>query len=249
MKQCLIIPDVHGREYWIDPCKHIEDFNKVIFLGDYIDHYENESAKLDVSREITHESEIENFKSIIQFKKDNPQKCVLLLGNHDVSYYSKTYFNTYDYHCRHDYKNHNVIAKLFNDNKYLFQFAYIWNDCLFSHAGMIEELYHDTFDLLMKPKYHLDSVINSYYKQRKHQGADLYKCSMFRGGFDAYGSIVWADIREHKDWCPPTTRQQVFGHTYCKKPIILNKIAMLDTGYQAYIIDENLNIIDYGAEI
>jgi hypothetical protein len=245
MKKCLIIPDVHGREFWIDPCKRVDDFEKVIFLGDYLDHYPPECVRVDSDIRITKDSEISNFESIIQFKKDNPQKCILLIGNHDCPYYSQRYYDFSDYHCRHDYDNHDYISGIFKDNKDLFTFAYEWNKCLFSHAGVTKELYEHVFQDLMKPTAHLDDVINSYYKKEKHQGSDLYKCSWFRGGWDQYGSIVWADAREHDDWCPNNINKQVFGHTYCKSPIILDKIAMLDTGYNAYVIDENLLIEVY----
>ena len=35
----LVIPDVHGRDFWIEPCQHIDEFDKVVFLGDYHDPY------------------------------------------------------------------------------------------------------------------------------------------------------------------------------------------------------------------
>ena len=35
----LCIPDVHGRDFWIEPCSHINEFDKIIFLGDYHDPY------------------------------------------------------------------------------------------------------------------------------------------------------------------------------------------------------------------
>ena len=25
--------------FWKEPCKHIDEFDKTIFLGDYVDHY------------------------------------------------------------------------------------------------------------------------------------------------------------------------------------------------------------------
>ena len=28
----LIIPDVHGRTFWKEPCKHIDEFDKTIFF-------------------------------------------------------------------------------------------------------------------------------------------------------------------------------------------------------------------------
>lgn len=38
----LIIPDVHGRDFWTDPCKDISEYDRVIFLGDYTDPYDDE---------------------------------------------------------------------------------------------------------------------------------------------------------------------------------------------------------------
>ena len=67
----LIVPDTHGRDFWKVP--NIEEYDKIIFLGDYLDHYPDES---------THEHDIENFKDIIEFKKKYPDKVILLLGNH-----------------------------------------------------------------------------------------------------------------------------------------------------------------------
>ena len=67
----VIVPDVHGRDFWKKVLNTEAD--KIIFLGDYLDHYPDES---------TNEHDIENFKEIIQFKKDNSDKVTLLLGNH-----------------------------------------------------------------------------------------------------------------------------------------------------------------------
>ena len=72
----LVIPDVHGRPFWKDAVeKHSEDCEKIVFLGDYLDPYPWEW--------ITRKMTIENFKEIIKYKKDNQEKVVLLLGNHD----------------------------------------------------------------------------------------------------------------------------------------------------------------------
>ena len=81
----LVIPDIHGRLFWLDKTKDISDYDKVIFLGDYLDPYKDEN--------ITVKDAIENFKKIIQFKKDNLDKVVLLLGNHDLPYYSQKYYD------------------------------------------------------------------------------------------------------------------------------------------------------------
>ena len=81
----LVIPDIHGRTFWLDKTNNISDYDKVIFLGDYLDPYPDEN--------ITVKNAIENFKEIIQFKKNNMDKVVLLLGNHDLPYYSQKYYD------------------------------------------------------------------------------------------------------------------------------------------------------------
>lgn len=70
----LIVPDVHGRDFWRNPCyEHHGEFDKIIFLGDYLDHYTGES---------TIEHDIDTLRDIIAFKKENPNKVELLIGNH-----------------------------------------------------------------------------------------------------------------------------------------------------------------------
>lgn len=72
----LILPDIHARKFWKEPCKDIGNYEKVVFLGDYLDPYGFEG--------ITVEDAIENFNEIIDFKKKNSEKVVILLGNHKI---------------------------------------------------------------------------------------------------------------------------------------------------------------------
>ena len=39
-----IVPDVHGRNFWHDVEK-LEDYDLIIFLGDYVDPYPDEHVK------------------------------------------------------------------------------------------------------------------------------------------------------------------------------------------------------------
>lgn len=73
----LINPDIHGRIFWKYSIEHKDEFDKIVFLGDYLDPYSLNLL----------ETEEDNFKEIIQFKKDNPDKVVLLLGNHEIVTY------------------------------------------------------------------------------------------------------------------------------------------------------------------
>ena len=77
MKKILIIPDVHGRDFWIEPVKKVIN-NKdyfIVFLGDYLSCYPYEwEPGIDYNQ-----IAIERFKEVLDFKKDNPEKVILLL--------------------------------------------------------------------------------------------------------------------------------------------------------------------------
>ncbi len=70
--QTVVISDLHGKDVWKKIVSK-ENFDKVVFLGDYFDSYD-----------IPYDKQMENFKKIIKFKKKNKDKVVILLGNHDL---------------------------------------------------------------------------------------------------------------------------------------------------------------------
>lgn len=204
MSKILVVPDVHGRTFWHKAKEIINDVDKVVFLGDYLDPYPSEG--------ITKEQAIEEFKDIIQFKKDNMDKVILLLGNHDCAY-------AYNFGSasRYDYKNEDTIKELFNNNKELFQLYYLHDKYLFSHAGItnywLSKYFNVTIDeFLSLPE---SEIIPK-----------LWTCSIVRGGYDETGSMIWSDVRELDR---EETYYQIFGHTQLiSDPIIKDKWACLD---------------------
>ena len=91
-----IIPDIHGRVFWKKAVDSASKDDTIVFLGDNLDMYWVDS---------------------IDFQKSNPERVVLLLGNHDCEYmYSR---NVCD--CRSDRKNYDIIQSLFRDNWKLFR--------------------------------------------------------------------------------------------------------------------------------
>ena len=231
----IIVPDVHGRDFWKQAIN--SDADKIIFLGDYLDHYQGESDT---------DHDIDNFEEIIQFKKDNPDKVILLLGNHDWPYYNNTIYGAEDYWCRHDHKNHDTIHKIFEDNADLFQLYYeIPNFCkaikqekiLFTHAGFTNHYFDKTSELFDTTDIH--EILEELFKPENHPALIFY-VSYFRGGFSLSGSIVWADVREHGEtknkYLEPY--YQIFGHTYCRNEIIRDNIAMLDCGKKCFELND-----------
>lgn len=70
----LIIGDVHGRDFWIEPCSHIDEFDKVIFLGDYHDPYPFQVSQ-DTSRHRLRDE-------LLPFVLEHKDKVICLYGNH-----------------------------------------------------------------------------------------------------------------------------------------------------------------------
>lgn len=244
MAKVLIIPDVHGRKFWVDSCQDISLYRKVIFLGDYMDPYEFENIKI--------EDAIENFKKIVEFKKSNIDKVVLLLGNHDMPYYSKEYFNMSFFHCRYSKEHGEEISKIFDENRELFQLAYAENEILYSHAGIIEPWLREAVGYT---KNDVDGIVREVNKMvnSKEGLSKLFLVGYARGGRSKTPSCIWVDVFEFMDFSNDDTDfckiKQVFGHTYQfisivkKKPIIgpakegIN-FKMLDCA-KSFVLDES----------
>lgn len=211
----LVCGDIHGRKFWKKPCENIDNYDKVVFLGDYLDPYNFEFISV--------EEAIENFKEIIEFKKEHMDKVILLIGNHDCPYAFKSYYGFSTYHCRHSRIHHNEIHKLFNENIDLFQIAYAYKDILFTHAGVeskwldkIVECKETDLNKICEILNNLTSSIDGLKK--------LHCITGERGGRDRYGSCVWTDVHDMM-WDvnakknpnavikPIQNIKQVFGHT------------------------------------
>ena len=228
-KGILIIPDVHGRDFWKEAvdCK---EYDKTIFLGDYTDPYEFEG--------ITDEVTIENLKSIIAYKQQIPNKVILLLGNHDLHYFSEYY---YELAGGIRYSQHAAISlqRLFQNNHHLFQLAWETDLCdrhiLFSHAGITLSWLKRNINLLRKPDArHLNRLIKT------DEGMEaLAQVGEMRGGDYPSGSMVWADVEELLISTPIPDTYQIVGHSMqFGSPIITDKFVCLDCR-AAFLLDNN----------
>lgn len=75
MKKICVIGDIHGRSNWqkID----LSSYDRVVFMGDYLDPYDYNTTCVDIW---------DNFQKILELKKKDPLKIILLFGNHDYHY-------------------------------------------------------------------------------------------------------------------------------------------------------------------
>ena len=215
----IIIPDVHGRVFWKEIVKNSED--KIIFLGDYVDPYPGENISLTGA--------LDNLSEIIDYKKSNPSKVILLLGNHDFMYMD---FEHNKYSCRHDFENEPKITKILMDNRDLFQMNYsieVKNKLyIFSHAGILKPWIEKYKKLFGEFPGSLDKINELYRNWDPEFISSLLEISYYRGGWSDFGSMIWSDVREHSVSCEENV-YQIFGHTQLKdKPIIEKHFADLD---------------------
>lgn len=258
MKKIIIIPDVHGRTFWREPVKKYKNVEGVhiVFLGDYLDPYENidfiyKAEAFAVFEEIIDEARSAN-------------NITLLLGNHDIHYWPQFHKS---YGCRRDELRKQNISHLFLSNIDLFSIAYetYINDkqYLFTHAGVIKpwfewvtnkEVKTNTLDPDLKDSYRYSDVFglteqeiaaidvemnaNGLNKLLDSKvGRDiLWTISRYRGGYSTYGSCIWADVSEHYSLFSKEDRYeniyQIFSHSFgspsLDEYIINDNWAMLD---------------------
>jgi predicted phosphodiesterase len=121
MSKIIAIGDIHGLDTWRQIVE--QEFDKCIFVGDYFDSYD-----------IDTDTQIQNFKNILEFKKQNKDKVILLMGNHDLHYLlASERYSGYQHYRAVDIKEA-LISGLADEE--LLQYAHIEGDYLFSHAGV-----------------------------------------------------------------------------------------------------------------
>ena len=250
----LVIPDSHGRKFWRQAiANNIEQVDKVIFLGDYLDPYPEEIKEnpelMECSDFYDSYNLLNMLNDIIGLKKNEPDKYILLTGNHTDSYI----WSNFKAATRTDYKNWEKYHKFFSQNLEYFNLVYTSGTTIFSHAGISKGWADKVWETLKFPENEMSSIMeiaicledtplskfSEYYLRR------ISDISHYRYGDMFYGSCEWADLREHvdiqnsKDKVIPKGEDgiyQVFGHTQLKSPLITDKWACLDCR-KAFIFD------------
>lgn len=198
-----VLGDTHGRNNWIDIVEDNPGSN-FIFLGDYVDPYHHEFIEEDES--------IMNLYDIIEFKKENPSKVTLLIGNHDAQY---LYYPNFTMCGTMSKKYLEELVELFQTNIKLFQMALQKDNYLFIHGGISNGWFEENFRLmkhfgLNEDRSNLAMIINKIAKNPTWRRV-LGTTSHYRHGPDNFGSPIWADRMElFKDHL--TGFHQVVGH-------------------------------------
>ena len=215
MNDILIVPDVHGRNFW-EPA--LEYKGEVIFLGDYTDPYPSEK--------FSDEDAYQGLLKIIDFKQKNPDRVTLLIGNHELHYYDSSFecvrFSKDYYERFHALLTQAPTAGLFQICKQI-------DNYLFIHAGITKDWYNLHRNLLSCSGTALEEQVNNLFLYYKMPFSEV---SFYRGGFHTSGSPLWADIYEFFDESEPFNDDviQIIGHTLNKgtAPIEAKNIRLLD---------------------
>ena len=187
----IVFGDIHGLTHWKKAVAENPGC-RYIFLGDYPDPYEYIEPK----------QLMDNLKEIIQLKKDRYDDVILLLGNHDLHYFSPHI----EMSTRFDFAIEEEVRTLFLENLHLFAYAFQEGKRIFTHAGISEKWFCDDFkgDAEKNIAEQLNNPLSS-------QLSALYRCGAVRGGVrGAVGGIFWADIDELRK--PLQGYSQYVGH-------------------------------------
>ena len=258
VNKVLVIPDVHGRNFWrkaID--ENANKVSKVVFLGDYFDPYSYEYDDNPESMEKVDDELglLPELTDIVKLKENEPDKYILLLGNHDLHYLWKNFTRS----SRFDKWNCNIYHEFFSEFQDVFQLVYTKGDIIFSHAGISFEWAKKFLKYMKYTDEALVNLVNSdvieecanvledtpIEKMNSSYIDALSLISAHRGGFSRAGSCIWADVREHisdvengkiiGNKTPGIF--QVFGHTQLNdKDVVTDYWACIDNR-KAHIVD------------
>ena len=150
---------------------------------------------------VTDEDIVRNLQDIVEFKKANPKKVTLLMGNHDVVYLRKFMH----FLCSgHNMALEGMLTPIFTDNKDLFQAAYhSRDDMLLTHAG-VNSLYLERYEYSNRPT-EISNKLNEEFKNYDEH-SHIFLSGDFRPGpfWQRPDSLAYAE---------PQGFWQIVGHT------------------------------------
>jgi hypothetical protein len=219
--EILIVPDIHGRDFW-KPA--LEYTGEVIFIGDYVDHYPQE--------DFSEENAYEGLQRIVAFKKEFPERVTLLVGNHEFHYYDMK-FQASRFDGKYYEKYHEILT---GDTSGLFQMCKQVGKYLFIHAGITKGWYDLHHEELLEQGDTLEAQVNGLFRNKP---SSFYECSGYRGGWDDFSSPIWADVNELWEESEHFASDiiQIIGHTQILKdePIIKENVWLVDNK-QLYLL-------------
>lgn len=229
----IALGDTHGRNKWKQVVSR-EQFDKLIFIGDYFDSRGGISAA----------TQKENFKEILAYKKRNPEKVVLLIGNHDFHYLDGV-DETYSGYQEKQASSIRMLLQPEVDNR-LLQICFEWKRLLFTHAGVTKTWHRNH----LQQSGSIEHDINSLFQQnpaafafawdltnRRRKGYGSDEGTDFEFAWGRTNSSTGDDPEQSPIWVRPASLLedrldnylQVVGHTVQKSLMLSDDVIFIDT--------------------
>lgn len=179
MIKTVSIGDTHGAAVAHTVHGIIENHDKIIFAGDYVDSFIFDNPTV-----------IKNLLDIIDLKIKYPDKVILLWGNHDVHYLLGDYYSS-------GYKPemHNDLNRIFSSYEHLLLVSYQINDFLWTHAGVNSLWFQKRFRFADSDDKQstISDLLNQAFNSRY---PPLFDVGYQRGGRHETGGPFWCDKSE-----------------------------------------------------
>lgn len=208
----IALGDTHGRVLWKEIVSKEKDADKIVFIGDYFDtHYD-----------ISVSQQIENFKEILELKKNNMDQVVLLLGNHDFHYLKEAKENYSGFNPFKFVDINEILQPAVNSG--LVQMCFKHDFYVFTHAG-VTKTWADTHNIDLDD---LENSINKVFNENKPAFRFEMGVNYDRSGDDITQSPIWVRIPSlYQDTIDDVT--YVIGHTTLNELTISENIIGIDT--------------------
>ena len=234
--------DIHGFPHWEVLKNEVDNYDYIVFIGDYVDEYDLSDSKIYI-----------NLVNILNFKKDYPDKVVLLWGNHEIQY---LFYNKSKYLCA-GYRSSMFLQlfQLFTHNRKHFQLAFQIENYLWTHAGVSHGWYTNRLKkkhvkrngridknfLNIEPEdKNLADTLNRLFELNADAIHDI---SFLRGGRCHVGGPLWAHKTELYSK-PLPGYHQIVGHTAVKDIKHYNHYKGTDTSTTFVDCLENIENIE-----
>ena len=196
----LVLGDIHGRLCWYDIIEK-EQPDKVIFLGDYVSTHDD----------ISGEQQCMNLEDILNYKEDNPDKVILLRGNHDMQHlgYYWAECSGFDHVVYKWMSEPHTKERFLRDTQWL----YLHDNYILSHAGVSKTW----FNSLKLGEFNRDNLLKIN---------ELEPSCLFAFTPDNWKDRSGTSITQPCTWIRPISLlldasgdwNQIVGHTRVRKP-------------------------------
>lgn len=174
----IAVGDSHGRNNWKKILEKEKTFDKFLFIGDYFDtHYD-----------VSVDQQIQNFIDILNFKKENVDKVILLIGNHDF-HYLKGAQETYSGYQKFRAVDINEVLEPAVSTG-LLQMCYVYENYVFTHAGLTKTWCSDN-DINLSE---LEDSVNRRFMSNIESFRFTYGDNFSNSGDDVTQPPIWVRI-------------------------------------------------------